>query len=113
MYVGIDFPILYLDDVPGGVRFYVERLGAEVLEDLGDYVELRLGKSKLALNRADGDSKVAGKSTLMLLSDGIEADFSDLEGEVEIVADLRDRGYGLTFMFLDPAGNKLEVVAAG
>jgi len=110
MLTRINCPIVYVDDVDVAVSFYTGTIGFTVVERSGDFVELTLGDTRLALNKADGLTKVAGRQTLILESDGIAADFARLQSELEILEPLCDHGYGPTFIFSDPFGNKLEVI---
>lgn len=105
-----EYPILYVNDVPRAVAFYVEVVGCVVEDDGGDFVELRLGDSRLALNAANGADKKAGSQTLLASSDNIAEDFEKIRKSAEITMPVTETDYGRTFFFSDPDGNKVEVV---
>lgn len=111
MITKLDTPIFYSNDVKSTVAFYVKLLGFSIDSDFGDYVELRIGDSKLAINAADGNTKVAGYQTAIFCSSDIEADFKLAQkNEIQIDRKLSDSGYGQTFIMRDPDGNKIEVI---
>ena len=93
--------------------FYVNVLGFGLRDDSGNFVELSLGDSVIALNAAlDDDTKHPGYQTILLESDNIDKDYETLTNQVKVLASLADPGYGKTFIIADPDGNKVEVVEA-
>ena len=106
----LEYPILYVTDMERSRDFYVDVLGCSVDEDLGDFAELRLGDSRIALNTADDHEKRAGAQTILVSSTDLEADYARIAARATINQTLTLTSYGKTFMFLDPDGNKIEVV---
>jgi catechol 2,3-dioxygenase-like lactoylglutathione lyase family enzyme len=109
----IQYPILYVTNMAVSRHFYVDILGFTLRDDDGDFVELRLGDTCLALNSALDDTKYPGHQTILLDSDDIEADFATLASAVRVTVPLTEESFGKTFIFADPDGNKIEVVENG
>lgn len=110
MFIQLEYPILYSEDVQACATFYQQALGFKVHAGSSDFVELVLGDSKLALNSADGRTKLAGHQTIVVKSDDIVMDRARLAERFPNVGELVDPGYGRTFDVRDPAGNKIEVI---
>lgn len=111
MFKKLEAPILYVSDVRKAVLFYVNHLGFTVSDDAGDFVMLSLGDSKIALNKADAEGKVAGHQTIILVSDSIVEDYEAISSaEVRVELPLCDPGYGRTFIIRDRDGNKIEII---
>ncbi|HEX6469925.1 MAG TPA: VOC family protein [Streptosporangiaceae bacterium] len=106
----IAYPILYVSNMAIARAFYENLLGFSMVDDSGDFVELQLGNSKLALNAATDDTKRPGFQTILIDSDDIDADYALLRDSVSIEMPLEVTDYGKTFIFRDPDGNKLEIV---
>lgn len=107
----IRYAILYVTEMRRSTDFYVEVLGFTVLDGSDEqFAELKLGDSELALNLATDSSKRPGYQTILLSSNDIEADYSALESDVQMLTPLTSTSYGKTFIFADPDGNKVEVV---
>ncbi|MBW2737285.1 MAG: VOC family protein [Deltaproteobacteria bacterium] len=111
MFKRLEAPILYVSDVRKAVEFYVKFFGFAVLDDDGDFVMMSLGDSKVALNKADAEDKVAGHQTIILASDSIDEDYEAISSvDVHVDLTLCDPGYGRTFIIRDRDGNKIEVI---
>lgn len=104
-------PILYVNEMRETVDFYLKHLGFKLVQDNGDFVMLSLGKTHVALNKGDGERKVPGHQTIMLISDSIDQDYEALAlSGVNIEMPLTDPGYGKTFILRDPDNNKVEII---
>lgn len=110
MITGLEYPILYATDMEASRTFYAMGLGFQLESETEDFVELRLGTSRLALNRAGPPDKIAGHQTLLFASNDIEEDQRRLRAIANSTSDILTTNYGRTFIVRDPDGNKIEVV---
>jgi catechol 2,3-dioxygenase-like lactoylglutathione lyase family enzyme len=110
MLTRLEYPILYASDPSRSRDFFVSVLKCEVDEDLGYFVELRLGSSRLALNQANTQDKLAGYQTIVVASNDVQGDYERISKLAKVLEPLTDAAWGKTFIFLDPDGNKIEVV---
>jgi catechol 2,3-dioxygenase-like lactoylglutathione lyase family enzyme len=107
-----------VSDQDDALRFYVERLGFEVVRDIplgegGRWVQVapRGGRVSIALVAA-GDGGAAGIDTgITLATSDAAADHAALAaGGVEVDELLRWPGVPVMFSFRDPDGNQLKVM---
>jgi catechol 2,3-dioxygenase-like lactoylglutathione lyase family enzyme len=107
-----------VSDHDDALRFYVERLGFEVVRDIplgegGRWVQVapRGGRVSIALV-AEGDGGAAGIDTgITLATSDAAADHAALAaGGVEVDELLRWPGVPVMFSFRDPDGNQLKVM---
>lgn len=111
LFDNLDAPVLYVSNVELSLQFYEGVLGLTLEDRDGDFAYFSIGNSKIAINKGDNIEKFPGKQTIILRSKDINETFKKLENaEVEILQSLHDSGYGLTFMFADIDGNKIEVI---
>lgn len=120
---------LIVRDYDEAIRFFVDALGFELVEDspslTGDgrrkrWVVVRPpgGESSLLLAQADGDRQVgtvgeqfAGRVGLFLRVDDFEAAYERMRGkEVEFVSEPRHEPYGEVAVFRDIAGNRWDLL---
>src|SRR4051794_23421356 len=90
----IEYPILYVTDVARARDFYVDVLSCSVDEDLGDFAELRLGDSRLALNRAQEPDKTPGCQTILVSSSDVGDDYARISSMADISEPLASTSYG-------------------
>ncbi len=102
--------MLYVSDVTAAVDFYVQCLGFRVKDRDGDFVELSLGDSEIAINLGDGQVKHAGHQTIILTSENVDADYVRLASVARVISPIENAPYGRTFTIADLDGNKIEVV---
>ncbi len=111
MFKKLEAPILYVNDVRESIDFYVKHLGFTIVDDAGDFVTLSLGETRVALNKGNAKDKFPGHQTIILVSDSIEKDYQALSlVGIQMDMSLSDPGYGKTFIFRDPDGNKIEII---
>ncbi len=124
----IDQVALIVDDYDDAIRFFVDVLGFELVEDspalTNDgrpkrWVVVRPpgGATALLLARADGDrqersvgDQFAGRVGLFLRVDEFEATYARMrDAGVEFVGEPRREPYGQVAVFLDVAGNRWDL----
>jgi catechol 2,3-dioxygenase-like lactoylglutathione lyase family enzyme len=127
--VHIDLVTIVVDDYDPAIRFFVDALGFELVEDsparTGDgrpkrWVVVRPpgGGTGVLLARADGDGQAAavgrqvgGRVGFFLQVDDFDAAHRRMVGAgVEFLAPLRDEPYGRVAVFLDLAGNRWDLL---
>jgi catechol 2,3-dioxygenase-like lactoylglutathione lyase family enzyme len=125
----IDQVALIVDDYDEAIRFFVDVLGFELVEDspalTNDgrrkrWVVVRPpgGATALLLARADGDrqerrvgDQFAGRVGLFLRVDDFEGFYRRMrEAGVEFVGEPREEPYGRVAIFLDVAGNRWDLL---
>jgi catechol 2,3-dioxygenase-like lactoylglutathione lyase family enzyme len=126
----IDHVALIVDDYDTAIRFFVDVLGFELLED-SPAVSSRDGRPKrwvvvrppgavtgLLLARADREREVravgdqfAGRVGLFLRVEDFEATFDRMSGAgIEFIGEPRREVYGQVAVFLDVAGNRWDLL---
>lgn len=126
----IEQAALIVDDYDEAIRFFVDRLGFELVED-SPALTSREGRRKrwvvvrppgaataLLLARADGDRQArtvgdqfAGRVGLFLRVDDFQAAYDRmLEAGVQFVGEPRHEPYGHVAVFLDVAGNRWDLL---
>jgi catechol 2,3-dioxygenase-like lactoylglutathione lyase family enzyme len=127
--VHIDLVTIVVDDYDPAIRFFVDALGFELVEDsparTGDgrpkrWVVVRPpgGGTGVLLARADGDGQAAavgrqvgGRVGFFLQVDDFDAAHRRMVGAgVEFLAPPRDEPYGRVAVFLDLAGNRWDLL---
>jgi catechol 2,3-dioxygenase-like lactoylglutathione lyase family enzyme len=121
---------LIVDDYDDAIRFFVDLLGFELLEDspaltTGDrqpkrWVVVRPpgGATALLLARADGERQTravgdqfAGRVGLFLRVEDFGATYTRMrDGGVEFVTEPRQEPYGQVAVFVDIAGNRWDLL---
>jgi catechol 2,3-dioxygenase-like lactoylglutathione lyase family enzyme len=120
---------LIVDDYDEAIRFFVDVLGFELVEDSPSltndgrpkrWVVVRPpgATTALLLARADGERQVraigdqfAGRVGLFLRVDDFEASYDRMRAAgVEFVTDPRSEPYGRVAVFLDLAGNRWDLL---
>ncbi len=121
-----------VDDYDVAIRFFVETLGFELVEDSPStttdgrakrWVVVRPpgAQTGLLLAKADGDEQgavvgkqFAGRVGLFLRVDDFEATYERLvSAGVEFVRPPKDEAYGRVAVFLDVAGNRWDLLGEG
>lgn len=126
----IEHVALIVDDYDDAIRFFVEALGFELVED-SPALTTRDGRPKrwvvvrppgartgLLLARADGEREVravgdqfAGRVGLFLRVEDFQGSYDRMrEAGVEFVGEPRDEPYGRVVVFLDVAGNRWDLL---
>lgn len=120
---------LIVDDYDEAVRFFVDAVGFELVEDSQSLTNDGRPKrwvivrppgatTALLLARADGERQVravgdqfAGRVGLFLRVDDFEASYRRMrEAGVEFVTEPREEPYGRVAVFLDVAGNRWDLL---
>jgi len=118
-----------VDEYDAAIRFYVDVLGFELVEDspsLTDdgrpkrwvVVRPRGAQTALLLAQADGERQAAavgdqfaGRVGLFLRVDDFDATFERMcAAGVELVGEPRDEPYGRVVVFVDVAGNRWDLL---
>lgn len=128
--VYIEQAALIVDDYDAAIRFFVEGLGFELVED-SPALTSRDGRPKrwvvvrppgavtsLLLAQADGEREVravgdqfAGRVGLFLRVDDFDGSYERMrEAGVEFVGEPRQEPYGRIVVFLDVAGNRWDLL---
>ena len=126
----IEHVALIVDDYDRAIRFFVDILGFELIED-SPALTTAGGRPKrwvvvrppgattgLLLARADGDrqeravgDQFAGRVGLFLRVDDFESSYERMrEAGVEFVGEPREEPYGRVAIFLDVAGNRWDLL---
>ena len=119
-----------VDDYDDAIRFFVDKLGFELMED-SPALTTKEGRAKrwvvvrppgartgLLLAQADGDrqreavgEQFAGRVGLFLRVDDFQATYERMRrGGVEFVGEPRAEDYGEVAIFLDVAGNRWDLL---
>jgi catechol 2,3-dioxygenase-like lactoylglutathione lyase family enzyme len=125
----IEHMALIVDDYDEAIRFFVDALGFELVEDAPSttnagrpkrwvVVRPRGAETGLLLAQADGDrqqfvvgAQFAGRVGLFLRVDDFEAARQRmLDYGVEFVTEPRDEDYGRVAVFVDVAGNRWDLL---
>ena len=113
---------LVVPDQDQALRFYVDVLGFCVIEDREidgkRWVRLKGGRAGLVLRRANSDeqrtrigNQTGGSVFLFLETDNFDDALARVRAaNVEVVNGPRDEPYGRVIVFLDPFGNKLDLI---
>jgi catechol 2,3-dioxygenase-like lactoylglutathione lyase family enzyme len=128
--VYIEHVSLIVDDYDEAIRFFVDVLGFDLVED-SPALTTRAGHPKrwvvvrppgartgLLLAKADGEREVravgdqfAGRVGLFLRVDDFEDSYDRMHGAgVEFVGEPREEPYGWVVVFLDVAGNRWDLL---
>lgn len=126
----IEQAALIVDDYDEAIRFFVDALGFELVED-SPALTTRDGRSKrwvvvrppgartgLLLAKADGEREVravggqfAGRVGLFLRVEDFRGSYDRMRrAGVEFVGEPRDEPYGFVAVFLDVAGNRWDLL---
>lgn len=121
---------LIVDDYDGAIRFFVDILEFELVED-SPALTSRAGRPKrwvvvrppgattaLLLAQADGEREIravgdqfAGRVGMFLRVDDFEGSYERMrEAGVEFVGEPREEPYGRVVVFLDVAGNRWDLL---
>ena len=125
----VDLVAIVVDDYDPAIRFFVDNLGFELVEDSPSltndgrpkrWVVVRPpgAETGILLARADGDSQgavvgnqVAGRVGFFLRVDNFDAAYRRLvSAGVKFVTAPRDEAYGRIAVFLDVAGNRWDLL---
>jgi catechol 2,3-dioxygenase-like lactoylglutathione lyase family enzyme len=128
----IEHTALIVDDYDEAIRFFVDGLGFDLVED-SPALSTRDGRSKrwvvvrpagartgLLLAKADGEregravgDQFAGRVGLFLRVDDFQGSYDRMRrAGVEFVGEPRDEPYGLVAVFLDVAGNRWDLLGS-
>ena len=129
MPVRVEHVALIVDDYDVAIRFFVEVLGFELVEDspsltndgrMKRWVVVRPpgARTGLLLARADGERQAravgdqfAGRVGLFLRVDDFEASYERMrEAGVEFVTEPRAEAYGRVAVFVDVSGNRWDLL---
>ncbi|MGN6868281.1 MAG: VOC family protein [Solirubrobacteraceae bacterium] len=126
----IEHTALIVDDYDEAIRFFVDVLGFDLVED-SPALSTRDGRSKrwvvvrprgartgLLLAKADGEREVravgdqyAGRVGLFLRVEDFQGSYDRMrEAGVDFVGEPRDEPYGRVAVFLDVAGNRWDIL---
>jgi len=127
--VRVEHVALIVDDYDVAIRFFVEVLGFELVEDspsltndgrMKRWVVVRPpgARTGLLLARADGERQAravgdqfAGRVGLFLRVDDFEASYERMrEAGVEFVTEPRAEAYGRVAVFVDVSGNRWDLL---
>lgn len=125
----LDLVTIVVDDYDAAIRFFVDALGFDLVEDApartNDGREKRWvvvkpagAETGLLLARADGErqqavigDQTAGRVGFFLRVDDVDAAFRQMTGAgVTFVSPPRDEAYGRVAVFLDVAGNRWDLL---
>jgi len=117
---------LLVPDYDAGLQFYVETLGFQLVEDTRLTPEKRwvlvapkgAAETRLLLAKADGTKQQASignqagdRVFLFLTTDDFDRDFAQMTGKgVEFLEEPRSEPYGKVAVFMDPFGNKWDLI---
>ena len=120
---------LIVDDYDAAIRFYVDVLGFELVEDSPSLtndgrakrwvvVRPRGAETALLLAQADGErqqrtvgDQFAGRVGVFLRVDDFEASYERMRAAgVEFVSEPRDEPYGRVVVFVDVSGNRWDLL---
>jgi catechol 2,3-dioxygenase-like lactoylglutathione lyase family enzyme len=123
---------LVVEDYDPAIRFFVEVLGFELIEDSPSvtndgrakrWVVVRPpgAETGLLLARADGEAQAAvvgrqhaGRVGFFLRVDDFDVQYARMRNAgVEFVTEPRDEAYGRVAVFLDVAGNRWDLLGPG
>jgi len=127
--VNIDLVAIVVDDYDAAIRFFVDVLGFELVEDSASLTNDRRPKrwvvvrppgaaTGLLLARADGDAQsavvgaqFAGRVGLFLRVDDFDEAWQRMTAAgVEFVSEPRSEPYGRVAVFVDIAGNRWDLL---
>jgi catechol 2,3-dioxygenase-like lactoylglutathione lyase family enzyme len=127
--VHLDLVTIMVDDYDSAIRFFVEALGFDLVEDSASltndgrpkrWVVVRPpgAETGILLARADGDDQqavvgrqVAGRVGHFLHVDDFDAAYQRMSAaDVEFVTSPRTEAYGQVAVFLDIAGNRWDLL---
>jgi catechol 2,3-dioxygenase-like lactoylglutathione lyase family enzyme len=127
--VNIDLVAIVVADYDPAIRFFVDTLGFELIEDSPSLTNDGRAKrwvvvrppgaaTGILLARADGDvqsaavgNQVAGRVGFFLRVDDFEAAHARMLADgVEFVTEPRDEEYGRVVVFVDIAGNRWDLL---
>ncbi|HEX7665008.1 MAG TPA: VOC family protein [Polyangiaceae bacterium] len=127
--MNLDLVTLVVADYDPAIRFFVDVLGFDLIEDSAStskdgkpkrWVVVRPPNAKtgLLLSKADGEKQiaivgeqVAGRVGFFLRVDDFDATFARLKAaNVEIVGEPREEAYGKVLIFRDVAGNRWDML---
>lgn len=125
----LDLVTFIVDDYDRGIEFFVDVLGFDLSEDVPSltndgrpkrWVVVRPpgGSAGLLLARADGETQeaaignqAAGRVAFFLRVDDFEASHQRLVANgTELAGPVRDEDYGQIVVFVDPWGNKWDLL---
>jgi catechol 2,3-dioxygenase-like lactoylglutathione lyase family enzyme len=129
--VRLELAAIVVDEYEPAIRFFVDALGFELVEDSPTFtndgrpkrwvvVRPPRAETGLLLARADGEGQdavvgrqAAGRVGFFLRVDDFEVAYSRMVSRgVEFVAVPRDESYGRFAVFLDIAGNKWDLLGS-
>ncbi|RLC34581.1 hypothetical protein DRH14_02605 [Candidatus Shapirobacteria bacterium] len=114
MFDALNTVIVYTNNINKSKSFYLNTLGFVLIRDDGHFIELKVNpddKTSFAINLADSPEKVPGKQTVILKTNDVDNIYNILlEKKVNVLTEVKDFGWGKTFMFTDIDGNKIEVI---
>jgi catechol 2,3-dioxygenase-like lactoylglutathione lyase family enzyme len=129
--MNVDLVAIVVDEYDPAIRFFVDTLGFELVEDSPSLTNDGRAKrwvvvrppgaaTGLLLARADGavqsaavGNQVAGRVGFFLRVDHFEASYARMAADgVEFVTEPRDEVYGRVVVFVDIAGNRWDLLGA-
>ena len=117
---------LLVPDYDAGLRFYVDILGFDLLEDTqlspakrwvrvappGAQTALLLAKADTPLQHAATGNQTGGRVSFFLETDDFERDYTEMKKRgVTFLETPREEAYGKVAVFTDPFGNKWDLIA--
>lgn len=116
---------LLVPDYDAGIRFYVDSVGFELLEDTrispakrwvrvgpkGAQTGLLLARADSALQHASTGAQTGGRVSFFLKTDDFMRDYSEMQKRgVTFLETPRHEAYGIVAVFEDPFGNKWDLL---
>jgi catechol 2,3-dioxygenase-like lactoylglutathione lyase family enzyme len=127
--MNVDLVAIVVDEYDPAIRFFVDTLGFELVEDSPSLTNDGRAKrwvvvrppgaaTGLLLARADGavqsaavGNQVAGRVGFFLRVDDFESSYARMAADgVEFVTEPRDEAYGRVVVFVDIAGNRWDLL---
>jgi catechol 2,3-dioxygenase-like lactoylglutathione lyase family enzyme len=118
---------LVVPDYDAAIRFFVEALGFELLEDTplgngkrwvrvapaGGGTALLIAKAVSAAQTAAIGNQTGGRVAFFLETDDFERDYEGFRARgVKFLEEPRHESYGIVAVFVDPFGNKWDLIEA-
>lgn len=116
---------LLVPDYDAGIRFYVDALGFDLLEDTqlspvkrwvrvappGDQTALLLAKADTPIQQAATGNQTGGRVSFFLHTDNFAHDHAQMQKRgVTFLETPRHEAYGIVAVFEDPFGNKWDLI---
>ncbi len=108
----LDSAIFYTNNLKKAIDFYKNTVGLSldyVRED--KFASFNLGNGKLGIKQAKEKREMPGHQSLFIATDNIKKDYSRFKKRgIIFLKDLTEEAWAVNFSFLDPDGNKIQIV---